>query len=118
MMLQIFEMLEIIPEEWRLAWIVGCIGFVISLLLTVYLYYEREKSIVAFYYALGSVITFQVGGFNFIIGVAYIIGWGLVVRLSPLGLIGGYALIILALVQFMHDKKKSNVGTIEGTSEE
>lgn len=95
----------IIPEEFQLLYQIGAIGFVISIIITLFLLHHRShSSTVAKMYAIGSVLTFQIGGFG--IGAIYIFNATVYTWTSPVGVIGGYLLIILALIQYWLDRKK------------
>lgn len=83
----------------------GFVGFVIAIILTIFLFLRKDASYVAKTYAIGSAATFHFGGFTY--GYLWIvlcdcsISWS-----SPFGLIGGYALMIIAVIQYCFDRKK------------
>ncbi|MGY5859260.1 MAG: hypothetical protein RTU63_07815 [Candidatus Thorarchaeota archaeon] len=107
--MQISDFIETIPEEFRLLYLVGAIGFVLALVLTILLYPRKDTSSTAKALAAGSALAFHVGGFNFLIATIFVTSNGYMIRISPIGFVGAYLLIVLSLVQFWHDRKKASI---------
>ena len=83
----------------------GFIGFVIAAILAIILFLRKDASSVAKTYAIGSVATFHFGGFTY--GYFWILLCECTVSWThPFGLIGGYALIVVTLVQYWFDRRR------------
>lgn len=95
---------------------IGYPGFTISIVGTIFLLMKFNVSNTAWIYtALANVAFFLAG----IMRVTFAMG-GTSVELSwatPLGLVGGYILILLAIDQYLQDKRKitSRLSTIDNT---
>ncbi|MFW9844366.1 MAG: hypothetical protein ACFFEV_07310 [Candidatus Thorarchaeota archaeon] len=97
----------IIPESMQLFYNVGTIGFIISFILAIVFYFRKNLSTVATTYMIGAVATFYFGGFTITYSIIIPMCPCYVTWTHPFGLIGGYALILVAFVQYWYDKKKS-----------
>jgi hypothetical protein len=108
----------IIPESMQLFYYVGFVGFIISFVLALVFLFRNDISNIARTYMIGAVATFYVGGFT-IVNPFIVYFWGYIATwTSPFGLIGGYALIVIAFAQLWLDRTKSETGNIESNYEE
>ncbi len=93
----------------------GFVGFVIAVILTIIIFLRKDASSVAKTYAIGSAATFHFGGFTY--GYFWIVLCNCTISWTcPIGLIGGYALIVVAIIQYWFDRKKLSVSLNVETS--
>ena len=99
------EMLQGVQQGFQIFYVIGFLGFIAALVTMVLLLAFEDSSIASKIYSIGAVVAFQVGGFgiNFIptTDIPTFLAWT-----SPIGLIGGWALILLAYGQYWFDRKK------------
>lgn len=75
----------------------GPIGFIVSIIVTVDLLTKRRTSSTAWKLAAAAIVAFALGGFyTFLDGVIFT-WWNI------LGPVGGYILVILAIIQYRKD---------------
>lgn len=110
----------IIPESMVLFYQVGSVGFFISFVLSLLFYFRKDISNVATTYMAGAAATFFFGGFAFLPSGFFIepyTAYYTATWTSPFGLIGGYALIVIAFAQLWFDRKNSGTSNKGSNSE-
>ncbi|MFW9961492.1 MAG: hypothetical protein ACFFDV_10755 [Candidatus Thorarchaeota archaeon] len=104
------NLIPAVPDSQLLMHATGFVGFVIAVFLTIILFLRKDASSVAKTYAIGSAATFHFGGFTY--GYFWILLCECTVSWThPFGLIGGYALMVVALVQYWFDRRKLSAKT-------
>ena len=89
--------------------IIGGLSLLFSIFCTGFLFAKRRISSTAWIYSLLSIISFAIAG-NLAIAYATIVTIIIINWNTPLGLIGGYLLLILGFNQyFKENKEKSNL---------
>lgn len=97
----------VVPESLLWFYHIGTVGFIISLLFFILFLLRKEFSDVARTYMGGAATTFFVGGFTVTYAFIFPMCPCEVYWTSPFGLIGGYALIVVAFVQVWFDRNMS-----------
>ena len=83
---------------------VGTLGTICSVLAILFFIFKKEPSAVPLTYAIGSLIAFLIGNSYFSADFILRITLG-----NVIGVVGGYLLLLLSLIQCLLDKKHKTV---------
>jgi hypothetical protein len=80
------------------------------------MFFRRGTSVISEMYIVGAIITFYVGGFTVTFSPIFPMCPCEVTWTSPIGLIGGWLLILLSLVEYRSNRIQTSSVTASGSN--